>query len=130
MELLKTTILPTDDKQLAIRMFRQLIFEKPHILMVVLGKGESAETFVQRADRLTFEENDPRWVVWARKPEQIEDLVKDELQDPENLIKEIQDIQGFCLSLTDQIRDAIYKSDPTPSLMRIDKAFTKAEAKQ
>ena len=129
MELLKTTILPSDEKQLAISMFKQLIFEKPYIILVVLGKGSEAETFVQRADRLTFEMNDPRWVVWARKPEQIEDFIKNELKDPENLLDNIQNLRGFCLSLTDQIRDVIKISEPVPSFMRIDEAFTNAEAK-
>ena len=59
MELLKTTILPTDDKDLAMRMFRELIFEKPAVLMVVRGIDADAETFVQRADRLAGEETDP-----------------------------------------------------------------------
>lgn len=128
MELLKTTILPTDEKKLALRIFRHLIFEKPHVILVVLGRGPEAETFVQRADRLTFEEKDPRWVVWARKPEQIEEVVN-ELNDPDNLLDGLQSLRGFSLSLTDEVRDVILVSEPVPSLMRIDKAFTKAEKK-
>jgi len=128
MELLKTTILPTDEKKLALHIFRQLIFEKPHVILVVCGRGPDAETFVQRADRLTFSEKDPRWVVWARKPEQIKEVI-DQLKDPQGLRDTLRDSRGFSLSLTDELRDVILGSEPVPSLMRIDKAFTKAETK-
>ena len=129
MELLKTTILPTDEKKLALHIFIQLIFEKHHFILVVCGRGTDAETFVQRADRLTFREMDPRWVVWARKPEQIKEVI-DQLKDPQGLRDTLRDSRGFSLSLTDELRDVILGSEPVPSLMRIDKAFTKAETKE
>lgn len=128
MELLKTTILPTDEKKLALRMFQELVFERPHVLLVVRGRGPDAETFVQRADRLAFDEKDPRWVVWARKPEQIEEVVS-QLQGAQDLLDAIPTARGFSLSLTDEVRDVIAGSDPVPDLMRIDKAFTQAETK-
>ena len=34
MDLLKTTILPTDDKRLAAKMFCELVFERPHVLLI------------------------------------------------------------------------------------------------
>lgn len=129
MELLKTTILPTDEKKLALDMFRQLVFESPHIILVVCGRGPDAETVVQRADRLAFDENDPRWVIWARKPEQIEEAVG-ELTGPPDLLGAIPASRGFSLSLTDEVRDVIRDSEPVPDLLRIDKAFTKAEKKK
>ena len=128
MELLKTTILPTDDKDLAMRMFRELIFEKPAVLMVVRGRDADAETFVQRADRLAGEEIDPRWVVWVRKPEQVEEVVQ-ELKRTAELLRKIPTSRGFSLSLADEVKDVIAGSEPVPSLVRILKAFTKAEKK-
>ena len=128
MELLKTTILPTDEKKLALRMFQELVFERPHVLLVVRGRGPDAETFVQRADRLAFDEKDLRWVVWARKPEQIEEVVN-QLQGSQDLLDAIPTSRGFSLSLTDEVRDVIAGSDPVPDFMRIDKAFTQAETK-
>lgn len=126
MELFKTTILPTDNKELAVRMLRDLIFERPAVLMVVRGRDADAETFVQRADQLAFDEIDPRWVVWARKPEQIEEVVQ-ELKGPANLLKEIPASRGFSLSLADEVKDVIAGSEPVPDLVRVDQAFTKAE---
>ncbi len=127
MELLKTTILPTDDKKLAVSMLRQLIFEKPAVLLVVRGKDADAETFVQRADRLAGDANDPRWVAWARRPEQIEEVMQ-ELKGPSNLLSAIATSRGFCLSLADEVRDVITGSEPAPDLVRVLEAFAKAEA--
>jgi len=129
MDLFKTTILPTDNKVLALRMFRQLVNERPHVLMVVNGRDPEAETFVQRADRLAGTLQDPRWVVWARKPEQIADEVNG-LKGPPAMHSEIADSRGFSLSLADEIRDVIAKNDPVPDLVRILEAFAKAESRR
>lgn len=127
MDLFKTTILPTDDKRLAILMFRELVFERPQVILVVYGKGGEAETFVQRADRLAGDVNDLRWVVWARKPEQIQEVVS-QLKGSPDLLGSIQTARGFSLSLTDEVRDVITSSEPVPDLVRVLEAFTKAEA--
>jgi len=127
MELLKTTILPTDDKRLAVDMFRQLIFDRPAVLIVVRGKDTEAETFVQRADRLAADASDPRWVVWARRPEQVEEVVQ-QLKGAGNLLNEIPTSRGFSLSLSDEVRDVVTGSEPVPDLVRVLKAFAKAEA--
>ena len=128
MELVKTTILPTDDKRLALRMFRQLIFEKPLVIMVVRGKDAEAETFVQRADRLAADASDPRWVVWARKPEQVEEVIR-RLKGPPDLLDAIPTARGFSLSLTDEVRDVIKDVEPVPDLVRVLEAFAKAETR-
>ena len=126
MELLKTTILPTDDKKLALRIFRHLIFEKPHVILVVLGRGKEAEIFVDHAYRLAADANSPRWVVWARKPEQIEEVVN-QLQGPQELLDTIKTSRGFSLALTDEVRDFIKDTESVPDLVRVLKAFAKAE---
>jgi len=138
MDLIKTTILPTDDKKLALRMFLELVNERPHVLMVIHGRDTDAETFVKRADRLAGNPDDPRWVVWARKPEHIAEAVND-LRDPsmlfldgratsdETLGQSRSETRGFCLSLSDEVRDVIHRADPVPDLVRIVQAFAKAE---
>lgn len=127
MELIKTTILPTDEKKLALDMFRQAVFEKPRVLLVVRGKGSDAETFVRRADRLAGDANDPRWVVWARRPEQIQEAIG-ELKGPSDLLSEIPAARGFSLSLTDEVRDVVKGTEPVPDLVRVLEAFARAEA--
>ena len=129
MELKKTTILPSDEKSLARRMFNELVHEEPYVLMVVLGKGREAETFVQRAAKLSGAEGEPRWVVWVRKPEQIADLIC-ALQGSDRLGQDLGQIRGFSMSLTDSVRDVIPASEPVPSLSRILLAYVRAEGKE
>ncbi len=126
MELRKTTILPSDEKGLAQRMFRHLIHEQAHVLLVVLGKGHEAETLVQRADKLSGLVGEPRWVCWARKPDHIKAVVE-ELRDDDEKLGELEGVRGFALALTDSVRDVFPREDRVPSLVRILLAFMRAE---
>lgn len=126
MDLRKTTILPSDEKGLAQRMFRHLIHERAHVLLVVLGKGSEAESLVQRADRLSGLPGEPRWVCWARKPDQIRSVVE-ELKDDGDLLANLDEVRGFALGLADSVRDAFPRSESVPSLVRILFAFMRAE---
>lgn len=125
----KTTILPSDEKKIARRMFTELVHESPHILMVVLHKGTDSETFARRAANLTGNEDEPRWVVWARKPEQVEDLIL-ALDGADQLGNDLARIRGFSTSLSDVVRDVISVSEPVPSLTRVMLAFVRAERKE
>jgi len=127
MEIRKTTILPTDSKSLARRIFADLVNEQPYVLFVVLGKDKVAETLVQRASRLAGKEEEPRHVVWARRPEQISEEIA-ALKGDETLKSSLADALAFTLSLSDAIADVIGKNEPEPDLVRIFKAFAKAEA--
>jgi hypothetical protein len=126
MELYKTTILPTDDDDLAKKLFESLVFEQPYCLLVVLGKGPDAEKFVQRASKLTGRQHEPRWVVWAREPNQIKATLAD-LANSDKIIGQLDTARGFCLSLSDEVRDVISKSDSVPNLTRILLAFAEGE---
>jgi hypothetical protein len=127
MDLLKTTILPTDDKKLAAEMFAQLVYERPHVLLVVLGRDADAETLVERADRFAGLPEGHRWVVWARKPEQIEEEVR-KLKGKKDLVAKLPTARGFALSLGDEVRDVMLLSEPVPDQFRLFQAFARAEA--
>ena len=122
----RTTILPTDDKSLARSMFASLVHEQAKILLVVLGKGEDAETTVQRADRLTGHGGVPRWVCWARRPDHIQEEVAP-LIGGADLAERLEATRAFSLSLSDEVRDEIQSADPVPSLTRLFLAFVRAE---
>ena len=126
MSLFKTTILPTDSKKDAINMLSELIFDEPLVLFIVLGKSEAANRLVHRADKLTGAMNEPRWVVWARRPEQIEEVVA-LLQNNGQLVNNFQAALAFSLSFSDTVRDLIMQSDPEPDMVRILESFIKAE---
>jgi hypothetical protein len=127
MELYKTTILPADDDALAKKIFESLVFEQPYCVLVVLGKGPGAEKFVERASKLTGEPRDPRWVVWAREPRQIETTLA-ALNDAEDILEQLNSARGFCLSIVDEVRDVIKGSEDVPNLTRILLAFARGEA--
>lgn len=127
MSLFKTTILPTDSKKDAINMLSELIFDEPLVLLIVLGKSTAADRLVQRADKLTGALDEPRWVVWARRPEQIEEVVA-LLQNNSQLVTNYQTALAFSLSFSDTVRDLIMQSDPEPDMVRILESFIKAES--
>jgi len=123
----KTTVLPTDDADLAVRMFRQVVFEEPRVVMVVLGAGAEAETFATRADRLAGTLDEPRWVLWARNPDDVKDEIA-ELKGSAALKRGLIRSRGFSLALDDEVRDVIRASEPVPSLTRVFEAYARAEA--
>jgi hypothetical protein len=126
MALRKTTILPTDDPVLAQRLFKDLVHEQPYYIFVALGTGSEAETVVQRADNLTGNPTDPRWVIWARNAQQIRPAIA-ELKNSDRIVGKLGTARGFSISLSDEVRDVIDGTEPLPSLTRILLAFAEAE---
>jgi hypothetical protein len=123
MDLLKTTILPSDSDAAA-QLFRKLVFDTPVVLLVVLGTGAVAEGFVQRADQLAGTPTEPRRVVWAREPNHIAQEVSALGNNP----GVAPPIQGFSIpALTNNIADVI-QGNTVPDLLRIFEAFARAEA--
>jgi K+-sensing histidine kinase KdpD len=121
----RTTILPTDDKNLARAMFRELVHEQAKVLLVVLGTGKEAEATVQRADKLA--RSAPlRWVCWARKPLHVQEDVR-ELKDSGSLADELEATRVFATSFGDEVRDKISASEPVPSMTRLLLAYARAE---
>lgn len=126
MVLRKTTVLPSDDAALAQRMFKEMVHEQPYYIFVALGTGPEAQTVVQRADNLTGNPTDPRWVIWARNPQQIRSAVA-ELKNSERIVDKLGAARGFSISLSDEVRDVIDAAAPVPTLARILRAFVEAE---
>jgi hypothetical protein len=125
MVLRKTTILPTDDAALAGKMFTELVNEQPYYIFVALGTGVEAETVVQRADNLTGNPTDPRWVIWARVPQHIKPVVEP-LKNSDRIVDKLDTARGFSLSLSDEVRDVV-EGARVPSLTRLLLAFAEAE---
>ena len=119
----KTTILP-DDAKVAERLFNELVHEQPYYLFVALGASADAETVAQRADSLAGLPQEPRWVVWARKPKSIAKVVA-ELVGADKV--DLESARAFTLSLSDEVRDVIEGDEPVPNLTRILLAFANAE---
>lgn len=126
MFLRKTTILPAHDKDLATKLFREIVHNYPYHVFVVLRDGADAETVVQRADNLAGQQTDPRWVIWARAPKLIEDDLK-ELKNSKRIMDKLDTAYGFSLSLADEVRDVIEENEGVPNLTRILLSFASAE---
>jgi len=124
MELLKTTILPTDDKALALKLFKHAVYDTPRVLLVVVGTGAAQDSLVQRADKLAGKPDDPRWVIWARDPSAI----KKEVGKFKGQQVSLAQTRAFSLSLTDTVCDVIGTAEPEPDLVRILQAYLKAES--
>ena len=125
MMLRKTTIIPTDNAELAMTLMRQLIFEEAHILMVVLGDDATATQTVERADKLTGAQGEPRWIAWLRKPALVQSLL-DELKVTKAQRAALKKAVACTLSFNDNVSDIVPKS-PAPDMFRLRDAFKAAE---
>ena len=133
MEYKKTVILPSDDKKLAQKIFKEWVEEQPYVLLVVLGRDDNAETAVKRGSKTCGKEGEPRFCVSARKPEQIAEPISalssgNKVVDGAGSEAEVKsDVVAFTMSMGDEVRDVIKASEKL-DFLRFMKAFMKAEA--
>jgi hypothetical protein len=128
MDLRKTKVLPLDNPIEARRLFRELVHDEPFILFVVPGQGPNAEALVSKAGKFAGLENEPRWVVWARR---LDDIASEIL-----LLKEAtpgmkdqvlgNGAAAFTTSFGDEIRDVI-RNDEVADNVRVVQAYLRAE---
>ena len=123
--LMKTTILPTDSKPQAEKMFRELIHKEAVVLFVAFGTSAEDEVMVARADNLAGLEGDPRWVVWVRKRALVENVIG-ELEVPKKLLSKVPGARAMCLNFDDKVCDVIGANE-LPKNSRILLAFAHAE---
>jgi hypothetical protein len=100
--------------------------EDPKVLLIVIGDTNLALDTVQRADRFTGAQNEPRWVVHAPVLEDVIDILKS-LPDPKVLVSDWNETLLAGVSITDIIRDMIKKDGTLPSLTRLQIAWMRAE---
>jgi hypothetical protein len=123
----KTTILPTDSRAQAEKMFRDLIHQEAVVLFVAFGATAEATQTVSRADKLAGLEGEPRWVVWARNPELVSAVIA-ELDVPEKLKSKLSNAKALALNFDDKVCDVIAADEDAPTMTRILKSYAKAEA--
>ncbi len=121
----KTTILPDDANHAELK-FNELIAENK-ILFVVLGDGTAPAALVAKADNMSGEPHEPRWVVWAKTPNHIAGTVSQldcgvasppQFEPPD---------RAFTTALSDTIRDVIRADEPEPDNVRVFEAYANAE---
>jgi len=127
MALHKTTTLPEDDRAEARQLYQEEL-EKELAQFVVLGNTDESKRIVNDADRLAGAPQDPRHVVWAKKPEFISDMVESQaistsLQPVDTQIPD----KAFTVGPSGAIRFVIRHDDPEPNNLKIFEAYIYAE---
>jgi hypothetical protein len=130
LNLLHTTIVPTDDAAVAKQVLTSTIFGGNHVLLVVCGTDELSQFLVQTADVLAGAAPWRR-VVWLRQPAQVAEVLQNltecsglpSIQDPNAV--------AFSVSLMDKVSDVILRTDPNLApprgRARVYAAFLKAQ---
>lgn len=129
MELNKTIIVPTDDKELAQQLFKSVVYDEDVLVLAVLGGDEKAINIVKKADRLAqlVTQDRKRKVLWIRDKEVVrEDIENLNIGQGKNFsIEDVLNASAFSVSLGDEVMDII-KEDEYISYIRIDTSFSRA----
>lgn len=120
MELWKTTLLPTDDAATAREILEDLVYEEPHVLLLVFGTSDDARTLAERGSRNAGAREEPWWVVWIRDPECVRETLEG-FANPREL--DWEGALGVVLNCEDEIH-AVFTT--LPRHLEILAAFTSA----
>src|SRR6476660_7140317 len=129
MDLRKTKLLPLDNPGEAKRLLHELIHDEPFILFVVLGAGPNAEALASKAGKFAGLENEPRWVVWARRPSDVTSEIEPLKEASAGFRDRILGggAAAFTMSFGDEIRDVIDAGELADNV-RVVSAYLSAEA--
>jgi hypothetical protein len=127
MELKITTILPADDKDLAVGLLNSLIYEQFIVPGIVVGTDEWCFDVIQKTDRVAYARKNIRRSVWVRNPDMVREILDTLFSHSEKFDKPAELPYLFTLSLGDTVCDLILPGDTPPDHVRIDKAFRQAE---
>lgn len=128
MDFYKTTVLPLDNPAEAQRLLNELIHGEPEVLFVVLGTGTAAESLVSKAGKFAGTLDDQRWVVWARKLDDVRpvfDVLKETALGKKDAV--LRGAAAFTLSISDEIRDVLAANEVLDNV-RVQQAYVRAEA--
>lgn len=128
MQLEKTVIIPTDDKNLAQELFKSVIYDEDVLVVVVLGDDEEAKEAAKKADKVALWDiqGRKRKVLWVRNKELLKNEIEAvEIGDAGISKEDLYNAVAFSISLGDVVADIIKKGDKI-SLLRMDLAFNKA----
>ena len=130
MELYKTTILPVDDRELAKKMFRGILYNQPFVLFVAIGSEKAIEDLVTLADTIAgggFHETDRR-VVWLRDAA-LAKYVFDGVECEESIPSPLEsNVAGFFVNLNDKACDSIQTNELPVRRGRLVIGFIKGSA--
>ncbi|MCK9421489.1 MAG: hypothetical protein M0Q38_02720 [Bacteroidales bacterium] len=127
MELKITTIIPTDDKELADRLMNSLIYDQAVVLGIVVGNDNWCIDLIQKADRVAYARKSIRRAVWIRNPKLVDKILSSLFSHSEGLIIPETLPYFFTVTMADKACDIILPGEINPDNVSIDKSFRKAE---
>ncbi len=130
MALQKTTEIPLNDKELALKEYAELI-ESDKIIMVVLGNSASIQAGVDLADELadTSPTGEKRWVMWVKNYEVLKEKLKPVLKKAKIIEDDTpyEDIKAFCLTRPERKALSRVHKNGAMDFVRLEGLFVEAE---
>ena len=126
----KTLFIPSDNGMFAQKTFQEALEKLDQVLLVVLDTTSEAEQTAILANKMAGEMDEPRWVIWVRRPDQIQEHL-DQLSDPQSLINDWDSVLAFSLSRADrEIRFVIPTGNGPATNVQMFDAYNKASTTQ
>lgn len=120
----KTTELPEDA---TVEQAMKDEIAKNTVLFVVNGSGTEDAELANKASGLAGDDQDSRWVVWAKVPNSVKGAFGG-LTSPNHNADDLADARGFTVSMTNRVCDVIERSEAPPDNARVFQAYMNAEA--
>ena len=100
------------------------------VLLVVLDNTSDAEQTAILANKMAGEMDEPRWVIWIRRQDQIQEHL-DQISDPQNLANDWDAVLAFSLSREErEIRFVIPTGNGPATNVQMFDAYNKASRTQ
>ena len=123
----KTRELPVDAPNEGRKIFKEML-DEPFVLFVVLGDNQAAQDLVSKAADAAGLDSEPRWVVWARRPQDLAGDIGRLKESTAGFQAQIAagEAAAFTTSFADEIRDVVLLSEDANEV-RVELAYVNAE---
>ncbi|MCW5520646.1 hypothetical protein J1N09_12400 [Aureitalea sp. L0-47] len=131
MNLKRTTIIPTDDPNLAKQLFQSFIEKEMLVLMIIIGDTDTIRTAMPTADSLAHKIyfNMERWVLWVRDYEVLRGTLEQKLaESPNTKDMDYDDIKCFSLSPIQDLADGVIQKNGVLDYVSLQQSFFKAQS--
>ena len=126
----KTLFIPSDNGMFAQKTFQEAMDKMDQVLLVVLDNTSDAEQTAILANKMAGEMDEPRWVIWIRRQDQIQEHL-DQISDPQNLANDWDAVLAFSLSREErEIRFVIPTGNGPATNVQMFDAYNKASRTQ
>lgn len=123
----KTRELPVDAPNEGRKIFKEML-DEPFVLFVVLGDNQAAQDLVSKAADAAGLDSEPRWVVWARRPQDLAVDIGRLKESTAGFQVRIAagEAAAFTTSFADEIRDVVLLTEDADEV-RVELAYVNAE---